>query len=361
MKKLWKFFTSTRLAVVLTLLITINVLTGTILLSSSPKALGTIDLEIFFYWLSGTGLNNLAASWWIFLLLALLFLFAVNTIVCTVDSVIFMLKHRQGAARARSRKILSQAIHLGFIIGLLGHLVSGTSGFRTMNNRIFEGDSIPVPQSNELSLRLNKLDVAFTDNGSMLRMDAYLSLLRDRKVVRDKVVKLNQPLLYQGNAVYITHHGKAPEGMKFKLSGKDVQEIIRIKFNETSATSDSGYTIRLGRLISDFARDSQGKAYSASEQFRNPAMQIMIFKGEESLVSGWFLLNYPDKMPLAFDGLKLVFSGIAYGPYAVLTINKDLGIVIVLTGALIFIISLIGLLFIKGEGVELVSRNPGHP
>ncbi|GMR07398.1 MAG: hypothetical protein BMS9Abin26_0401 [Gammaproteobacteria bacterium] len=356
MKKLWRFFTSTRLAVVLTLLITIDVLTGTILLSSYPEALGTIDLEIFFYWLFGTGLNNLAASWWIFLLLALLALFALNTIACTVDSISFMLRPRQGTARSKTRRILSQAIHLGFIIGLLGHLVSSTTGFRTMNNRIFEGDSIPVPQSNELSLRLNKLDVAFSNNGSMLRMDAYLSLMRDRKILREQIVKLNQPLLYQGNAVYITHHGKAPESMTFILSGKGVQEIVKIKVHERGATSDSGYTFRLGRLIPDFARDSNGKAYSASEQFRNPAMQITIFRGEKFLVSGWFLLKYPDEMPLEFDGLKLVFSGLAYGPYAVLSINKDPGIVIVLTGALIFIISLIGLLFIKGERMELVIK-----
>ncbi len=356
MKKLWNFFTSTRLAVVLTLLIAADVLTGTILLSSSPKALGAIDLEIFFYWLFGTGLNNLAASWWIFLLLALLVLFALNTIVCTVDSISLMLKPRQGAARAKPRRILSQAIHLGFIIGLLGHLVSSTTGFRTMDNRIFEGDSIPVPQSSEFSLQLNKMDVAFANNGNMLRMDAYVSLVRDEKIIRDKVVRLNEPLLYQGNAIYVTHHGNAPKSMNFKLSGKNIQETIKIKFQERSATSNSGYTLKLGELLPDFARDNKGKVSSASKQFRNPAMEIMIYKGEKLLVSGWVLLKHPGMSPLTFDGLKLVFSELAYGQYAVLTINKDPGILIVLTGALIFILSLIGLLFIKGEGMELVRR-----
>jgi len=356
MKTIWKFFTSTRLAVVLTLLITINVLTGTILLSSFPKALGGIDLEIFFNWLFSTGLNNLGASWWIFLLLALLALFTLNTIVCTADSISSMLKPRQGTARVKPRRILSQAIHVGFIIGLLGHLVSSSAGFRTTNNRIFEGGSIPVPQSSELSLRLNKLDVAFTRKGGMQRMDAYLSLMRDKKVISDKVVRLNQPLLYQGNAVYLTHHGNAPEGMDFKLSGKGVRETIKIRFQERSATSNSGYTFTLGRLIPDFTRDRKGKAYSASKQLRNPAMEVMIFKGEKFLTSDWVLLKNPGKAFLAFDRLKLVFSGLAYGPYAVLTINKDPGIVIVLVGALIFILSLIGLLFLKGEGMELVRR-----
>ena len=352
----WRFFTSTRLAVVLTLLIAIDVLAGTILLSSSSKVLGTIDLEIFFYWLFSTGLNNLGASWWIFLLLALLVLFALNTIVCTVDSISAMFRARRGSARTKPRRILSQAIHLGFIIGLLGHLVSSSAGSRTMNNRIFEGGSIPLPQNSEMSLRLNKMDVAFTNNGEMLRMDAYLSLLRDKKVVRDKVVRLNEPLLVQGNAVYIVHHGEVPESMRFELSGNGDQEIIKIKFHEKSATSNRGYTLKLGRLISDFARDNKGEVYSASKRFRNPAQEIKIYKGEKLLVSGWFLLMDPSKLSLAFDGLKLVFSGIAYKAYGVLTINKDPGIIIVLSGALIFIFSLIGLLFMKGEAMELVRR-----
>ncbi|MEE8423225.1 MAG: hypothetical protein V3S49_01655, partial [Thermodesulfobacteriota bacterium] len=56
-----------------------------------------------------------------------------------------------------------------------------------------------------------------------------------------------------------------------------------------------------------------------------------------------------------FEGYKIVFSRIVYRPYAVLTINKDPGGVIVLSGALIFMIALIGLLFMKGEDMELHS------
>jgi len=356
MKNIWKFFTSTRLAVVLTLLITINVLIGTLVLARSPEALGTINLEIFFYWLFSTGLSNPAASWWLFLLLALLVLFAVNTIVCTVDSISLMLGPRRGAVRTRLRRILSQVIHLGFIIGLVGHLVSSTSGFRTANNRLFEGENIPLPQNSELSLRLNKLDVAFSNAGDMQRMDAYLSLIRDGKVVRDKVVRLNEPLLYQSNAVYFVHHGEVPGNMLFELSGDGAPEVVKIKFNETSGESNRGYRFRLGRLIPDLAMDSKGKVVSASKQSRNPALEVEIYKGEKFLLSGWVLLKYPDKMPILFDGLKLVFSGLTNRPYAVLTINKDPGITIVLAGALIFLTSLIGLLFVKGEGMELVRR-----
>ena len=82
----------------------------------------------------------------------------------------------------------------------------------------------------------------------------------------------------------------------------------------------------------------------------------MISRGEKFIASDWILLKHPGKASIAFNGLKLVFSELVYAPYAVLTINKDPGLAIVLSGALIFILSLVGLLFIKGEGMELVRR-----
>jgi len=358
MKRIWVLFTSTRLAVVLTLLITINVLTGTVLLSSSPKVLGTIDSEIFFSWLLSTGLSNLNVSWWIFLLLALLALFAVNTFVSTLDSITNSLSSRPAEARIRLRRLLSQAIHLGFIIGLVGHLVSSTSGFRTMNNYLLQGDTLALPQSSALVLRLNKLEVAFTGNGGMQRMDAYISLTQDGKIVKKKVVRLNEPLLYQGNAVYITHHGKMPDSLKFNLSGRGDPEVIKIKLQQGSEATSKGYTFRTGRLLPDFVMGSNGAAYTASKKFRNPAQEINIYRGGKLLQSGWVFFKYPGWSPLAFDGLELAFAGLDYTPYAVLTINKDPGLVIVLLGAMIFLFSLLGLLFMNfRHKSELMNLN----
>jgi len=358
MMKIWKFLTSTRLAIVLTLLISVDVLTGTILLSSTPKALGTINLEIFFSWLSGTGLNNPSTSWWIFLLLALLILFIINTITCTVDSIAGLVRTRAGGARIHARRVLAQAIHVGFVIGLVGHLVSSTSGFRTMNNYLLQGDTLTLPQNDSLVLRLNKVDVAYTGSGGMQKMDAYVSLIRNGEIIREKVVSLNEPLLYQGNAVYITHHGEMPDSMQFRLSGDGKAETLKIRFQQGSETRKNGYAFRTGRLVPDFVRGSTGEIYSASEDFRNPAQEINIYKGEKPLISGWFFFKYPDRAPLAFDGLELTFAGLAYKPYAVLTINKDPGAMIVLSGAMIFLLSLIGLLFMNFR-LKSELLNPG--
>ncbi len=355
MRNIWRFFTSARLTVILTTLIAVDVLVGALLISFFPETLGDIDLEVFFYWLFGKGVDNLGLSWWIFLLLFLMGLLALNTVACTIESSVPLFRTRQRTRASKRRRLLSQAIHLGFVIGLVGHLISSASGFRAPDNRLFEGASLPLPQDPEWSIRLNKMDVAFSDRGRMEKMDAYLSLIKGDEVIRDKVVRLNEPLLHRGNAVYLVHHGKAPRGVRLEASGSDVSETLLLEFLDAGGTSFRDYRIVPARFVPDFAMDNAGKVYSASDTFSNPALKLEIYKGETPVKTGWVFLNFPDWMSLSFDGYRLVFSSLDYASYAVLTVNKDPGAVIVLSGALIFMIALIGMLFSKGEGVELVE------
>ncbi len=355
MRDVWQFFTSARLTVILTTLIAVDVLVGSLLISFFPEYLGGIDLEVFFYWLFGKGMDNLALSWWIFLLLFLMGLLALNTVACTLESFIAQFRMRQRTRASKRRRLLSQAVHLGFVIGLVGHLISSASGFRAPDNRLFEGASLPLPQDPELSLRLNEMDVAFSDQGRMEKMDAYLSLMRGNEVIKDKVVRLNEPLLYRGNAVYLVHHGKAPRGVRLEASGNGVSETLVLEFLDEDGMSFRGYRIVPARFVPDFAMDNAGKVYSASDTFSNPALKLEIYKGEKPVKTGWVFLNFPDWMSLSLDGYRLVFSSLDYASYAVLTVNKDPGAVIVLSGALVFMVALIGLLFSKGEAAELVE------
>ncbi len=354
MKSAWQFFTSARLTVILTTLIAVDVLVGALLISFFPETLGDIDLEVFFYWLFGKGVDNLGLSWWIFLLLFLLGLLAVNTVACIIESSTALLRPRQRSRASNRRRLLSQAIHLGFVIGLVGHLISSASGFRAPDNRLFEGASLPLPRDPQWSLRLNKMDVAFSDKGQMAKMDAYLSLMRGNEVIKDKVVRLNEPLLYRSNVVYIVHHGRAPRGVRLEASGSGVSETLVLGFLDEGGTSFRDYRIVQTRFVPDFAMAKGGKVYSASDTFRNPALKLEVYKGEKPVKSGWVFLKFPNWMSLTFDGYRLVFSGLDYASYAVLTVNKDPGAVIVLAGALVFMVALIGMLFSKGEGAELV-------
>lgn len=280
MKNIWGFFTSTRLTVLLTILIVVDVFIGSVLLSYFPEDLGTIDLEIFFQWLLRNGMDKPILTWWIFLLLFLLLLFAVNTALCSIDSVASLFSTNQCAGKTKFRRLLSQIIHLGFIIALIGHLLSSASGFRTVNNYLVEGESIAVPYQRGLSLRLDKLDVGASHGGNMERMDARISLVRDSELIKDKVVRPNNPLIYKNIAVYLAHHGDAPMGMKFNLKGNGVSDTIQVMFRKRDETTFKDFRVVLGPFVPDFAVDKEGRVYSASREFRNPAQKIEIYRKE---------------------------------------------------------------------------------
>ncbi len=362
MKFLWKFFVSTRLAIVLSLLIVVDVLIGTFLLSAYADAFGMINLEVFFFWLFDTGINNIRLTWWLFLLLALMTLLTLNTVACLIDSLAaIVVRRRKGHAIAR--RLLSQAVHIGFVIVLVGHLMSSATGFRTADYQLAEGATVAMPGDQGLSLRLNRLDVAYSENGSMEQMDAVLSLLAGDQVVKEQITRLNEPLLYRGNAIYIKHHGETPRGIRLRVSGNGVSDTVQVMFNSQRASRFKDYRITTGRLIPDFILDSAGKAYSASSEFRNPALELKVFKGDTEWARGWALLKYPNWRALAFDGYEFFFSRLDFLPYAVLSINKDPGAIIALAGALLFMGALILLLFIRDKGAELMTGrdDPGRP
>ena len=169
-------------------------------------------------------------------------------------------------------------------------------------------------------------------------------------------IKINEPLLYRGHAVYITHHGKTPRGIQLRASGNGASDTVRVLFSGRPAGSFLDYRILPGRLLPDFTLDGAGKAYSASGEFRNPALQLIVYKGHSELAREWVFLRAPQQRTLRFDGYELTFAGFDYRSYAVLTINNDPGAITALTGGVIFMVALIALLLMRGKDAELVRE-----
>lgn len=357
MKGIWRFFASLRLTILLTFLITVDALTGIFIISLYSEDLGRMDQTIFFSWLFEDGIKNLHLTWWIFLLLLLIALFAMNTLVCTINSVFSILDFNY-PWRMKIRKFLAQIVHIGFVITLMGHLLSSLSGFRSPENYIFEGEALNIPEGEGLAVRLKKLDVSSSDTGVMERMEARVSLIKDGEKVKEEIIGPNNPLLYKGISVYLVHHGVAPVGIELDISGNDVYGRADITFRE-GVTSFKDYRIRLGPFIPDFAIDRAGRPYSASREFRNPAQRLEVYKGEDLMTAGWLFFLHPQRFSLTFDGYRLSFSRILYRPYAVLDINRDPGTIVALIGTILFMTALTALLFIRGEGMELVPNLEG--
>lgn len=233
MRKIWSFFSSLRLTLYLTYAITIDTVAGSFYLLSSPDVYEGIDRAVLANWWLNKGANNLEVTWWIPLLVILVFLFGINTLVCSIDRLIAICRfffaervdrvtiggkdmEEEDPSIFKKKRSLAPfypyIAHLGFLIALIGHLVGSTGGFKSYGNVLAEGSMIPVPNNKGLYLFLDRFEVSFSRYGYPDEMKSYVRLIEGKNVVKEKVVQVNSPLIYKGLAFYASDFQQAPDG-----------------------------------------------------------------------------------------------------------------------------------------------------
>src|SRR5574337_638496 len=197
MMKVWKFFSSVYLTVVLAILICVDAAWGSMLAMRHPQFFRSLDQAILLPWLAAKGPGYLSLTLWIYILVALVALFAMNTVVCTVDRVYAIIK-----ARRPWQSFFPHLVHIGFFIALLGHLAGSAGGFRSYGHMVFKGDSIPVPGANGVYLRLDGVKVRQTPEGEPEEIKTSVTLLKDGSEILSDTIEINGPLIYKGIAFY---------------------------------------------------------------------------------------------------------------------------------------------------------------
>lgn len=233
MQKIWSFFSSIRLTLYLTYAITIDVVAGSLVLIGNHDIYNGIDRMVLADWWLNTGSLHLGVTWWIPLLVFLVFLFAVNTLVCSIDRLIpicrFYFRERvekitiggkdleeEDPSLFKKKRSLAPfypyIAHIGFLIALIGHLVGSVGGFKSYGNVVAEGAGINVPHNKELHLLLDRFDVSYSKYGYPDEMKSHVRLVEGNRVVEEKVVQVNSPLIYKGLAFYASDFQQAPDG-----------------------------------------------------------------------------------------------------------------------------------------------------
>ncbi|MCE5312610.1 MAG: cytochrome c biogenesis protein ResB [Nitrospiraceae bacterium] len=91
MNRIWKFFSSVRLAVILFCTISLVSILGTLVIQNATAEQGIRSLQkifsedtakVLYPYIEKLGLNDMYGSWWF---VSLLFLFCINIIICTID------------------------------------------------------------------------------------------------------------------------------------------------------------------------------------------------------------------------------------------------------------------------------------
>jgi cytochrome c biogenesis protein ResB len=137
----------------------------------------------------------LRATWWMWASVALLCVLAINTIVCSVDSVIRKRKVTQWLLL-----ISPQVIHIGFLFMLLAHLMSGWGSFKTFE---VGAEGTVLGLSDTEALRVKAIAISTDRLGYLIDWAVDIEYLSEGRLVREDRLLPNQPFFQGGIGVYV--------------------------------------------------------------------------------------------------------------------------------------------------------------
>ena len=408
--RLWSVFTSVKLAVFTLIAMASASVLGTLVEQNlSPEKYREIYEDWAFVLMDRTGLFDMYHSWWF---LALMALFTVNLICCTVDrfpkAVRFVrnrqtrlddklaqatpfverwvvkkniadiasryedaiaslfakpLVDREGddvymyAEKGVASRFGVYVTHLSIVVVFAGAIVGNVGGFKgyvnipeleTVSSVAIRGGS--RMQDLGFSVRCNSFTVEIYPTGQPKAYISDVSLLEDgREVLRKNALIVNDPLRYKGIWFYQSSYGEAG-GVTARIDARAAEgaAVESLLLLPNHPVSPPG-----GGFIRavDYTDDYEGEHF---------ALQVIF---EKNGTSSSYWLPEGRYVPVGDgDSLQLSFDSIAPRMYTGLQVAKDPGVNIVWVGCLLMVVGILMAFFLSHRRVwlRLSKREDGR-
>ena len=173
------------------LMVGVLVLLGSGSFTGEGGARNSINELPLFLWLREVPFS---ASWWLWLTIALLALLALNTVLCSVESL--RRKYRQTGFLVL---MAPQVMHAGFLLIVLAHLFSAAGGFKQVM-QLDDGAEIGFPDGSRMQIANLRRTV-----GPMGMPTALSAEVRDPAGggVGVRTISPNHPFFHQGFGIYL--------------------------------------------------------------------------------------------------------------------------------------------------------------
>jgi cytochrome c biogenesis protein len=394
MKSVWKFFSSVKLAIVLLILLAVTSFIGMLIPQGrlpAEYAARYGQLAGLLAFLQLTGLYH--AGWY----LVLLFVFAVNTIVCTVSRLpakwrrafgpkvetetaglmamkvksrfgknapvgevrnrfeaLLGCRHYRVKSQAAEKRLCllaqkkklghfgSDAVHLGLLVIIGGGIVSGLAGFRTQLD-LSEGQTVKVPRA-PFEIRLDRFETEYYPQGMVKAWKSTVTVVENGAGVLSGTIMVNKPLTYKGFSFYQTSYGSNWDNPRLEVTIKKKSDpafarTVQLNVGERAAVDDKDVSqISVRRFVPDFVIGEGSQIETRSQEPNNPAAEVDGWKGEEKVFSGWIFSNYPDFEQMHSGkptDLSFVLKSYRGSEYSVLEAARDPGVWLIWAGCLL--------------------------
>ncbi len=400
MKALLNFFTSVRVAITLLIILICASIIGTLIPQGRSAQEYLVRYGQLGTLLERLQLTRLYHSFWF---IALLALFSLNIIVCTLERLfpkfrrtfrpkletepknILALKIRDkfkvGLTVAETREMVkkeltrrryrlreaetetkhcftarkrdlgwfgSDIVHLGILVILAGGIASGLGGYRK-DLTFSEGQTLSVPGAN-FSVRLDKFVTEYYPNGSVKDWKSLLTVTEDGKPLFQKAVEVNYPLNHQGYVFYQSGYGWDWEHPSLEVWVKKKQnptylKKVWLKVGEKTALEGESLVLNALQFIPDFVLDEKNQPAARSLEPNNPAAFIEGWEGPEKVFSGWIFAKFPDFSRLHSGAkepdISLELKDVRAPNYSVIHVAKDPGVSLIWSGCVLLMAGLV--------------------
>lgn len=394
MKSILKFFESVKLAIVLLIILALVSILGTLI----PQGRSAAEYAARYGGLAGLftklQLTRLYHSPWF---LALLILFALNTIVCTLarlgpklrrvfrpsleaDEKALQAMKIKGRARIagplreteeRLRAELagrhyrlktagaaprltglaqkhrlglfgSDTVHVGLLVILAGGVISGLTSRRAdLDLRV--GQTAAVPHA-AFQVRLDNFETDYYPQGGVKDWKSTVTVVENGVAALTRVVEVNHPLTYKGYSFYQTSYGWDWDDPRLEVQVKKPADAsylktLSLRVGERLAVDDPDFThVAVSRFVPDFVIGEGNQVQTRSLEPNNPAALIEVYKGDEKVYSGWTFAKYPDfgeGHKVGQASFSFILKDYRASQYSVLQAAKDPGVGLIWIGCVV--------------------------
>lgn len=246
------------------------------------------------------------------------------SIVNTEDGT-YAVKHRIG-------HIGSSITHLGIVVIILGAVVGNMyveEGF--INLRPGERAEF---KEHGFSLELNDFYIDFREDGSIGQYYSDLTVYQDGQASKKETIWVNNPLNIKGMYFYQSNYGWATTMQIKDKEGRVVQESTLME-NPHTFYEPENLTIFLYGYFPDFSMDRSDNPITLSQQEKNPAYAVVLYKGqtfEDSfIIPAGDVIEYHD---ITIDFVdSVLYTGLQY--------RQDFGYYYVLAGSIILTLGIL--------------------
>ena len=400
--RIWNFFTSLKLVILLLLILSALSVAGTIIEQNKPLQEyyrffqpSTVDL------FNKLGLLDMYHSWWFISCLALL---AMNIIACTMDrysgimaglrkknlvidqnlreslnpltkamnaipyyavereimglagksfSCRPVVTHAEDGSRhyffekGKYSRLAFFFTHLSVLMIFIGALIGSFIGFKGYVN-IYEGETISrfgtragdVKNLN-FSVKCNSFKAEFYPNGAPKDYRSDLSIIKDGKEVMKKTIRVNDPLTFEGVTFYQSSYGALPAQVTIDVLNKDESPKVTL-------VAPFGIKVDIPGMADKIeAADYQEHFHLPDGSEGGPALGINIYPEKASPSGIWLLMDNPNYDKMRRGDYYLRVNDLKLNKYTGLQVNKDPGEWVVWLGCVLLIMGIMAAFFVS--------------